>query len=97
MESNLVAPSWDELTRSAAGEEEWWELADAFLAAVDGRHGALVDGEAVELEEPTPSTLRTRLRRHLGLLVPESVAGGAGAAADAYRRLPRSGLVVLLR
>ncbi|TMD07239.1 MAG: hypothetical protein E6J03_04330 [Chloroflexi bacterium] len=97
MESNLVAPSWDELTRSAAGEDAWWELADAFLAAVDARHGALVDGEAVEVEEPTPSTLRARLRRHLGLLVPESVAGGAGAAADAYRWLPRSGLVVLLR
>ena len=54
-------------------------------------------GVELEVEEPTPSTLRARLRRHLGLLVPESVAGGAGAAADAYRRLPRSGLVLLLR
>jgi hypothetical protein len=97
MESNLVAPSWDELTRSAAGEDAWWELGDAFLAAVEARHGALVDGEAVELEEPTPSTLQARLRRHLGLLVPEWVAAAAGPAACAYRWLAQSNLVLLLR
>ena len=97
VESNLVAPPWDELARSAAGEEAWWELVDAFLAAVDARHGALVDGEAVELEDPNPATLHARLRRHLALLVPEWLAGAAGAAADVYRTLPHSGLVVLLR
>ncbi|HEX6492175.1 MAG TPA: hypothetical protein VF112_01620, partial [Candidatus Dormibacteraeota bacterium] len=97
VESNLVAPAWDELSGGDADEEAWWELADTFLAAVDARHGALVDGEAVELDEPAPATLQAALRRHLGLLVPEWVAASAGAAADAYRTLPRSGLVVLLR
>ena len=97
VESNLVAPPWDELAGGAPGEDAWWELADVFLAAVDARHGALVDGEAVELDEPSPATLHLLVRRHLALLVPESLAGCAGAAADAYRLMPRSGLVVLLR
>ena len=96
-ECNLVAPPWDELTRSAAEEAAWWELADGFLAAVDARHGAIVDGEAADLDDPTPRTLHARLRRHIALLVPEWLAGPAGAAADAYRTLPRCGLVVLLR
>jgi hypothetical protein len=97
VECNLIAPPWDELTGGAEGEDAWWDLADGFLAAVDARHGALVDGEAVELDDPTPATLAASLRRHLGVLVPEWLAGSAGAAADAYLTLPRSGLVVLLR
>jgi hypothetical protein len=97
VECNLVAPPWDELARADAPEEAWWELVDAVLAAVDAGHGALVDGEAVDLDEPSPATLRARLRRHLGLLVAADLASGAGADACAYRWLPASGLVVLLR
>jgi hypothetical protein len=97
MESNLVAPPWDELAVAETTEAAWWELVDAFLVAVDAGHGAIVDGEALELEGPSPATLPARLRRHLGLLVREPLAGAAGAGACVYRRLPQSGLVLLLR
>jgi hypothetical protein len=97
VECDLVAPPWDELVTAAAGEEEWWELVDAVLAAVDARHGAVVDGEALDPADPSPALLRVRLRRHLGVLVPEHLAADAGTGAVAYRSLPRSGLVLLLR
>lgn len=97
VECNLVAPPWDELAAADAPEEAWWELVDGVLAAVDARHGALVDGEAVDLGEPSPVTLRARLRRHLGLLVSDDLVAAAGAGACLYRRLPRSGLALLLR
>jgi len=98
VESNLVAPRWDELATAGTTEAAWWELVDAFLAAVGARHGAEVDGEALDLEEPTATAaLRARLRRHLGVLVREPLAGAAGSAACVYRTLPRSGLVLLLR
>jgi hypothetical protein len=96
VECNLVAPPWDELVAAEATEEAWWELVDGMLAAVDARHGAIVDGEAVALDEPSPATLRARLRRHLGLLVGAELVAAAGAAACAYRALPASGLLVLL-
>jgi hypothetical protein len=97
VESDLVAPPWDELVTAAAAEEEWWELVDAVLAAVDARHGAVLDGEALDIAEPSAALLGARLRRHLGVLVGEHLAGAAGAAAVGYRSLPRSGLVLLLR
>ncbi len=97
VECDLVAPPWDELVTSAADEEEWWDLVDAVLAAVDARHGAVVDGEALDPEEPSSATLGARLRRHLGVLVPQHLAAVAGTGAVAYRALPRSGLVLLLR
>ena len=97
VESNLVAPPWDELVIAEATEEAWWELVDGFLAAVDARCGAVVDGEAVDLEVPSPATLRTWLRRHVGILVDEELACVAGSDACIYRRLEASGLVVLLR
>ncbi|HEX3604768.1 MAG TPA: hypothetical protein VH134_02510 [Candidatus Dormibacteraeota bacterium] len=97
VECNLIAPSWDELAAAPTTEDAWWELVDAFCAAVDARHGAVVDGEALDPDEPTPAGLAARLRRHLGLLVPEHLAAAAGSRADAYRILPRSGLTLLLR
>jgi hypothetical protein len=97
VECNLVAPPWDELVAADASEEAWWELVDGVLAAVDARHGAVVDGEPVDLAEPSSATLRARLRRHLGLLVADDLAPAAGAGACVYRRLPRSGLALLLR
>jgi hypothetical protein len=97
VESDLVAPPWDELVTAAAGEEEWWDLVDAVLAAVDARHGAVVDGEALDPAEPSPAMLVARLHRHLGVLVGEHLAAAAGTVAVAYRSLPRSGLVLLLR
>ena len=97
VECNLIAPSWDELAAAPTDEDAWWELVDAFCAAVDARHGAVVDGEAVDPQEPTAAGVASRLRRHLGLLVPERLVPTVGAAADAYRVLPRSGLTLLLR
>jgi hypothetical protein len=97
VESALAAPTWDELAGGAATEAEWWELVDGFLAAVDAHHGAVTDGEALDPSEPLPRTLPARLGCHLGLLVGEPLAAAAGSRAAAYRRLPRSGLVLLLR
>jgi hypothetical protein len=97
VESALTAPTWDELAGAAATEAEWWELVDGFLAAVDAHHGAVTDGEALDPSEPSLRTLPARLGRHLGLLVGEPLATAAGSWAAAYRRLPRSGLVLLLR
>jgi hypothetical protein len=97
VESNLVAPPWDDLVLGEATEEEWWDLVDGFLAAVDARHGVVADGEALEVEEPSSATLRQRLRRHLGVLVGGGLASAAGAGACAYRCLPMSGLLLLLR
>lgn len=97
VECDLAAPPWDDIAATEATEDGWWELADAFLAAVDARHGAIVDGEAVDPADPTAASLRARLRRHLALLVPEHLAAAGGADADVYRTLPRSGRAVLLR
>src|SRR6202008_676036 len=58
-------------------------------AAVDARHGAIVDGEAVDLEDPTPATLRARLRRHLAVLAPEWLPAPARARALGRRRRRR--------
>jgi hypothetical protein len=97
VECDLAAPPWDGIAAADATEDGWWELVDAFLAAVDARHGAIVDGEAVDPVEPSAESLRARLRRHLALLVPEHLATAAGADAAVYRTLPRSGRAVLLR
>jgi hypothetical protein len=97
VESALAAPPWDELAGAAATEAAWWGLVDGFLAAVDARHGAVTDGEALDPSEPSPRMLPARLGRHLGLLVAERLAATAGTRACAYASLPRSGLVLLLR
>ncbi len=87
----------DEVVQSIA-EPWWWELADTFAVAVGGRHGALSDGEAVEMEEALGAAeWRRRLGRHLGLLVPERVAAEVSPWGDLYTRLPMSGLTVVLR
>jgi hypothetical protein len=97
VECDLVAPPWDEIVDAPATEDGWWDLVDAFLAAVDARHGAIVDGEAVDPDDPSAASLGARVRRHLGVLVPDHLAAAGGAAADAYRTLPRSGRTLLLR
>jgi hypothetical protein len=97
LEAALTAPPWDVLVTAEATEEEWWELVDAFLEAVDARHGAVGDGEALAPDEPSPAALRSRLLHHLGVLVDGRLAEVATPAADAYRTLERSGLVLLLR
>lgn len=97
VEAALALPGMDEVVQSVA-EPSWWELADAFAAAVGGRHGALSDGEAVEMDEaPGAAEWRRRLGRHLGLLLPERVAASIPPWGDLYTRLPMSGLTVVLR
>jgi hypothetical protein len=97
VEAALALPGMDEVVQSA-DEPSWWELADTFAAAVGGRHGALSDGEPVEMEEAVGmAEWRRRLGRHIGLLVPETVAAGISPWGDLYTRLPMSGLTVILR
>jgi hypothetical protein len=97
VEAALALPGMEEVVQSA-DEPSWWELADTFAAAVGGRHGALADGEAVEMEDAgATSEWRRRLGRHLGLLVPERVAAAISPCGDLYTRLPMSGLTVVLR
>ena len=75
-----------------------WELVDVFATAVDAAHGALVDGEPLELE-PAGSALdwRRRIGDHLALLLPPGWRQEPGPAAFAYTTLPASGLLVVLR
>jgi hypothetical protein len=97
-EAALTAPPWDELVAGEADEAAFWELVDEFGAAVEARFGAIVDGEPIELEAAGEGAgWRRRLRRSLGLLLPEEEAGWLSAEAAVYRALPRSGLLVLLR
>jgi hypothetical protein len=101
-EAALALPSWDELCDQAeAVEEDFWELVDAFASAVGAGHGAIVDGEPLDLASPpigTSAAWQPLLDRHLALLVPEHVAAElSGCRAVHYRDLPRSGLAVLLR
>ncbi|MGD1053974.1 MAG: hypothetical protein ABR950_09130 [Candidatus Dormibacteria bacterium] len=97
VEAALALPGMDEVVL-CAGEDEWWELVDAFAAAVDAGHGALVDGEPVELS-PAGTALgwRRRAADHLGLLLPEGTEVAWGGMADVYTTLPSSGLEVVLR
>jgi hypothetical protein len=99
-EAALSLPSWDEMcTQAEATEEDFWDLVDGFAAAVDAEHGAIVDGEPLELEAPRePRGWEPVLARHLAVLVPVGLAGAvpAGRAAH-YRDLSHSGLAVLLR
>jgi hypothetical protein len=79
-------------------EDQWWELVDAFAAAVDATHGALVDGEPVELT-PAGTELgwRRRIGDHFGLLLPEGTEVAWDGTAAVYTTLPSSGLAVVLR
>jgi hypothetical protein len=97
VEAALALPPMDEVVRRA-GEDDWWELVDAFAVAVDADHGALVDGEPLELEAAESGRdWRRRIGDHLALLLPAGVEASWGAAACAYARLPGSGLSVVLR
>jgi hypothetical protein len=97
VEAALALPGMDEVVLRV-DEEAWWELVDTFTAAVDATHGALVDGEPVDLAPAgTELAWRRRLGDHLGLLLPEGTEVGWGAAACAYITLPSSGLAVILR
>jgi hypothetical protein len=101
-EAALALPSWDELCdQSDAGEDDFWELVDAFAGAMGAAHGAIVDGEPLDpspLDAEAGAGWERLLDRHLALLVPEHVAAGLrGCRAVHYRDLPRSRLAVLLR
>ncbi|MFN2569806.1 MAG: hypothetical protein ABR564_09440 [Candidatus Dormibacteria bacterium] len=95
----LALPSHTEmLAADDVDESAFWELVDTFAAAVDARHGAIVDGEAILLEPPAGQVgWQRRFSRHFGLLVPAEVARCWPPAAAPYRRLPRSDLLVVLR
>jgi hypothetical protein len=97
VEAALALPGMDEVVL-CVDEDAWWELVDAFAAAVDAAHGALVDGEPVDL---TPAGAevgwRRRIGDHLGLLLPAETEVAWGGMAMLYTTLPSSGLAVILR
>ena len=96
-EAALALPGMDEVVERV-DEPSWWELIDTFAAAVDAVHGALVDGEAVELEPPSDAAgWRRRIGDHVGLLVPDAVGTGWGPSGAVYTSLPVSRLAVILR
>jgi hypothetical protein len=97
VEAALALPGMDEVV-ARVDEEAWWELVDVFAAAVDAAHGALVDGEPVDLTPAEgPRAWRRRIRDHLALLVPEAVEEAWEPAACLYTTLPASRLQVVLR
>ena len=97
VEAALALPGMDEVVL-CVDEDPWWELVDAFAAAVDATHGALVDGEPVDLTPAaTDAGWRRRIGDHLGLLLPEGTEVEWGCTAVAYATLPSSGLAVILR
>jgi hypothetical protein len=97
VEAALALPGMDEVV-PCVDEDSWWELVDTFAAAVDATHGALVDGEPVELTPPgSPAGWRRRIGDHLGLLVPEETETQWDCSAWVYTTLAASGLSVVLR
>jgi hypothetical protein len=97
VEAALALPGMDEVVLGV-DEDSWWALVDAFAAAVDATHGALVDGEPVDLTPAgTPLAWRRRAGDHLGLLLPEGTEVAWGCTATPYTTLPLSGLLVVLR
>jgi hypothetical protein len=93
----IQLPGTDEVVL-CVDEDQWWELVDAFAAAVDATHGALVDGEPVDLTPAgTPLGWRSRTGDHLGPLLPEGTEVEWGGTATLYATIPSSGLTVVLR
>jgi hypothetical protein len=94
----VSAPSWDELATRLPGEDAFWELIDTAAAAAGARYGAVLDGEALEADEPAGvEAWEAMLRRHLGVLARPGSFEVRPALAARYRELPLSGLSVLLR
>jgi hypothetical protein len=97
-ELSLELPPWDDLV-GAVDDGEVWLLIDAVATASDAQFGSIGDGEPPELVLPDdPSSLRTQLRRHLALLLPEWAGDDVAAAqASCPRVLGGSGLLVVTR
>ena len=97
VEAALALPAMDEVV-GGVDEDSWWELVDTFAAAVDAVHGALVDGEPVDLEPAVSARdWRRRVADHVGLLLPARAEVAWEASASPYTALPLSGLSVVLR
>jgi len=97
VEAALALPGMDEVVEQV-DETCFWELIDTFAAAVDAAHGALVDGEPLELEPAADGPgWRRRLGDHVGLLVPDSTGTDWGPLGAVYTSLPVSRLTVVLR
>jgi hypothetical protein len=95
-EISLELPPWDDLMATVA-DEEVWRLIDIVADAADAHFGSIGDGEPPETVLPDDSAmLRTQLRRHLALLLPEWTGEDvAEAGATPARVLGSSGLVVV--
>lgn len=97
VEAALALPGMDEVVLRV-DEDLWWELVDVFATAVDATHGALVDGEPVDLTPPaSPHGWRRRIGDHLALLVPSGTDAGWAPVGSLYTSLPSSRLEVVLR
>ncbi len=96
VEAALALPAMEELI-ARVDESSWWELVDVFAAACDAAHGAVVDGEPLELEPAADAAgWRSRLADHLALLVPGRFADQLPPAGAVYTSLPMSSLTVVL-
>ena len=96
-EVTLEMPAWDELVAVLSDEDAFWDVVDIVAAASDAVHGALGDGEAMDLDLPVDAAgWVARCRRHLGVLAPEHLTAALQPLASPYRRLSRSGLLVML-
>lgn len=95
-ELSLELPAWDELVEAIDGDAVW-RLIDAVATASDAQFGSIGDGEPPEMELPDdPVSLRSQLRRHLALLLPEWAGDDVAAAqVRCSRVLDGSGLVVV--
>lgn len=98
-EVSLALPCHEELAACAeVREADLWRLVDVFADAVDARHGAVLDGEQLNLAQPVDRLgWHERFELHCGLLVPPSVAEVWSPAATPYWTLDRSGLLLVLR
>jgi hypothetical protein len=80
-----------------SADEDVWGLIDTVAVAADAQFGSIGDDEAPETVLPDDaSMLRSQLRRHLALLLPEWTGEDvAEAGATPARVLDSSGLVVV--
>lgn len=96
-EVTLRLPPWAEMA-DRIPEEQLWAVTDRLAAEFRASCGVVSDGRAVgypDLNQPA-MTARRLQRLHLGVLIPSAWLPYLRPGSTAYRRLPRSQLLVVL-
>lgn len=97
-EVSVTLPEWDELVDVVPGEDSVWEMLDLVAAAIMPRFGIVGDGEPIGPTRcETAADLRALLRRHIGVIAPAYSSLLSLTDASAYRELPRSGMIAMIR